>query len=208
MPRWESPHPPSAEVAKSWIRALLAFALLILAISLPDLARLPQPVPSRAIATPTPPTAPTVLTERLDWAMARFEVVGLELPTVSVSFHSDLSPCDGHRGLFRGLTDVARIAVCDPTRHIILHELAHAWLAYTTGDTTKAALLEYWELETWSDPSVDWTERGSEKAATALAFSLGDLPADPSSSLLRYLCSYELITGKPFPQASFALVCD
>lgn len=209
MPRWESPHPPSTGVARSCIRISLAFALLVLAISLPDLARLPQPLPTLATETPTPsPIAPTVLAERLDWAMARFDAANLDLPPVKVSFHTDLSPCDGHRGLFRGLAGTAQIDVCDPTRHIILHELAHAWLAYTIGDPTKVALLEYWELKTWSDPSVMWTERGSEKAATALAFSLDDLPAEPSYSLLRYLCSYELITGKPFPRAAVALGCD
>lgn len=209
MPWREVHHPAFAAAAKPWLRTLLAFVLVVLAVSMPNLVRQPVNVPAPVSAPSTTSSLPIpAVAERLDWAMARFEAAGLDLPPVQVSFHSDLYACAGHRGLLRGFSDIALIDVCDPTRHVILHELAHAWLAYTIGSSTKAAVLEYWELETWSNSSVPWTDRGSEKAATALAFSLGNLPSDPSPSLLRYLCSYELITGRPFPQADVDARCD
>lgn len=86
-----------------------------------------------------------------------------------------------------------------PTRHIILHELAHAWAAVTVTDATRAEVLRYWGLETWNDQDVTWNLRAGERAADTIAFALNSIPSDPRDSLLKYLCGYPLLTGYPLP---------
>ena len=138
-------------------------------------------------------------TERVEWALGRFEAAGLALPPLDITFHNTANGCHGHTGYFQLDSGVADIEVCMPTRHIILHELAHAWAAVTVSGATRADLLRYWDLDSWNDQGVEWNQRAGERAADTIAFALNGIPSDPQDSLLEYLCGFELLTGHPLP---------
>ncbi|MDH5504448.1 MAG: hypothetical protein OEY98_10530, partial [Acidimicrobiia bacterium] len=125
------------------------------------------------------------LTERVEWALGRFEAAGLALPPLDITFHATVNGCHGHTGYFQLEAGIADIEVCMPTRHIILHELAHAWAAVTLTSATRADLLRYWELDNWNDQGVEWNLRAGERVADTIAFALNSIPSDPQASLLK-----------------------
>jgi predicted membrane-bound mannosyltransferase len=138
------------------------------------------------------PDLHTRLTEALD----RFSTAGLTLPALDITFHDGLAGCEGHPGLFRTVEGVSDIEICNPTNHIMLHELAHSWVATHTTQGTKDAFIQYWGLATWNDQDAEWNDRANERSAEAIAFALGHVPAQVSPSLADYLCAYTLLTGE------------
>lgn len=199
---------------------LLAVAIGVLSIALPSTAPVARTNAANA-AAPVQPTArvdqlqssgdwsepPALalhdttpeLTERVKWALDRFEAADLALPPLEITFHATANGCHGHTGYFQLDSGVADIEVCMPTRHIILHELAHAWAAVAVSDTTRAEVLRYWELDNWNDQAANWNLRAGERAADTIAFALNGIPSDPQDSLRKYLCGYPLLTGQPLP---------
>jgi hypothetical protein len=210
---------------KAKTRTFLVLASGVLSVALPntspvgttspaDAAALLQPAPNGGFSwveqgqapddLAQPPTvalhdATPELMERVEWALNRFAAAGLVLPPLDITFHVTGASCHGYTGYFEVNSGVADIEVCMPTRHIILHELAHAWAAVTVSDANRAEVLGYWGLETWNDQDVEWSLRGSEKAADTIAFALNDIPSHPRDALLEYLCGYRLLTGHPLP---------
>ncbi len=181
---------------KSKTRTISAIAVLLVGVTLPG------PEPASAKPGLVVNQADTVLTERLDWALGRFSDVGLQLPPLDVTFHNSAHGCEGHTGLYRSIAGIADIEICMPTEHIVLHELAHAWVETILDDDRRSIWMDYWGLDTWNRQDVDWSRRGNEKAADAIAYALGRIPANPHDSLLEYLCGYPLLTGNPLPGAA------
>lgn len=132
-------------------------------------------------------------------AQRRFLSAGLVLPPLQISFHDGAHGCLGHRGLFEMVDATAHIDICDPTNHIIRHELAHAWVGTHVDDTIRAEQIRYWGLATWNDQDSKWNLRANERAADAIAFALDDPPQGLTTSLVNYLCAFELLTGLEHP---------
>jgi hypothetical protein len=143
-------------------------------------------------------------TEMLRWSLDRFTEAGLGLPPLDVTFHPDVRACNGFGGIYRTRGDVAVIDICHTRRHIILHELGHAWDGQQLADQTRERFLTYHGLASWSDPSVAWEERGIEQAADTIALVLNwhsyagsiDQPG-----VVHRLCGYEVLTGNPLPDS-------
>ena len=141
-------------------------------------------------------------TELLSWATERFTEAGLDLPPLDVSFHNDESTCGGSHGSFREHHDVAIINICNPRDHIILHELAHAWVASEVGDEDRERFMHDLGLISWNDPDVAWSERGTERAANMISLVLDWDPSSISSADgLPRLCGYQTLTGQSLTDA-------
>ena len=81
----------------------------------------------------------------------------------------------------------------------LIHELGHGW-AHTTLDTnTEDTMLDFWGLESWRDGNDNWKDRGTERAAQTIAFSLTLNNPSSNDHILQYVCGYELMTGQPLP---------
>ena len=160
--------------------------------------------PAHSSTPPAPPSvvihgATTEQRDRVAWALKRFEDENLPLPALDISFHKTRSGCNDNTGLVRSVEGVADIEICMPTKHILLHELAHAWAWGAVSKETRAVFAEYWELETWNDHAVDWKKRATEKAADTVAFALSDPPTHHSPTLQRFFCGYPHLVGQPLP---------
>lgn len=144
-------------------------------------------------------------------AMQRFADHGLQLPPLEITFSDTNDACEGFRGMYFGPTQtpnpVDRIAVCDDWSVHLYHELAHAWEHHSVTDATRAELVSRWQLSTWGDQSEEWADRGIERAAKTIAYTLAfdDLPSGLNVDL--YVCAFELLTGTPLP-AEVPVICD
>jgi hypothetical protein len=128
--------------------------------------------------------------ELIDWALNRYKEAGLLLPDLEVAFPAT---CGGKAG--RYLVGQARIEFCNPTRIIVLHELAHAWDDAAMVD--RNAFLEHRDLEHWYEQDCDESESsGGEELALVLAWGLmdvdvtaraADFAAQPVAEQPRYL---------------------
>jgi hypothetical protein len=141
-------------------------------------------------------------TEMLRWGVDRFTEAGLDLPILDVTFHRDVSACGGFLGLYRTRGEAAVIDICHTRRHVILHELAHAWETQEATDQTRERFMAYRGLMTWADPDVAWEERGVEQAAETITLVLNwrsySGPID-QPVVVHKLCGYEILTGRPLP---------
>lgn len=116
-----------------------------------------------------------------EWALARFQRAGLDLPPLTIAFHDDKQPCDGHIGFYRSGT-LPRVDICGfnwnrflmTPKKTILHELAHAWAQYILTDETRQRFLRFRGLTTWGDDNTPWVDQGSEQAAEIVAWALMD----------------------------------
>jgi hypothetical protein len=116
-----------------------------------------------------------------EWALARFEQAGLELPPVSIAFHDDKEPCHGNLGFYRSGSP-ALIDICGfnwdrfvpAAKHTLLHELGHAWTQHTLTGEDRQGFLTLRHLATWGDDRFEWSEQGSEQAAEIIAWALID----------------------------------
>ena len=119
-------------------------------------------------------------TATIEWAVDRYESVGLDLPAATVTLHDNPAPCRGASGLYvRG--DVPEIRVSADTepdsqiaRLIVLHELGHLWAEGTLTGAEKQALLDLRGLEVWADSDYPTHEWGAEHAAEILSWGLMD----------------------------------
>jgi hypothetical protein len=138
----------------------------------------------------------------------QFRLVGLELPPVMISFHSDREPCNGHAGIYRGGNEQHRVSVCVPDsdvfavqlhrRRTLTHELAHVWEQANLGAGDRAALLLSLDAKSWYGPDLDWQDRGAERFAETIVWGLYDQLRRPT--LIALSCrklqhNFQLITG-------------
>lgn len=157
-------------------------------------------------------------TDQLDallaWGFSRYEAAGLSAPRVSrVTSHNGWSDmCRGARGLT--LNDA--VVLCfqgtglwcadDCTRwepeakEVLLHELAHAWMAEHVDQAIIAEFLRVSGQATWADRDEAWEDRGVELAAETIAWALMDEPAPTAASLWQRTCDqravlFETLTG-------------
>lgn len=180
-----------------------------------------QTAPAEAAEPITAPATPTVATEiveapapaqlalvdataeqadMVDAAIAQFDAAGLELPALQIEFYNGNEGCNGHAGLFLAESrdpeaNVDRITICSQMKVILLHELAHAWKHHNLDDGTREAFTAHWGLDGWNDSHDAWGDRGIERAAHTIAFTLNQAETTDSESVLRYVCGYELLTG-------------
>lgn len=117
----------------------------------------------------------------VDWAAARFEAAGLELPPVEVRVHADKAPCDGHLGLTLNTPDRVTLHLCTPgdgrgvvDRLTLVHELAHAWVAENVDPAQRDRFMKVHGLEAWWDATKGWERQGVEWAAETIAWAVFD----------------------------------
>ena len=142
----------------------------------------------------------------LDWAEARYESAGLEFPDVEVLVHDTTDPCRGRLGRYRRTDNGVSIHLCDLdggdpdfTRHVVLHEFAHAWTAINLDANQIDAFLGLRGLEAWSSQEVAWDERGIEHAAEIIVWGINgrshDLVSIDSGSDSELAIAFRYLTG-------------
>lgn len=134
----------------------------------------PAPVADSPLTVTGATAAETAMT---DWAIDRFELAGLTLPSVTLDFRDD-DECGGAAGLY--LHSTATLTVCNrgdhhnPPRHTLLHELAHAWSLHTMDDGDIAAFLADQGLSHWTGGDPGYWGQGAERVAEYVAWGLQD----------------------------------
>lgn len=113
--------------------------------------------------------------EAVDWAVAYFADAGLQLPTMTIQFHSTDDGCDGYDGAFRRGASPLRLDVCNAHPLIILHELAHAWDHHALTDESRNQFMKLRGLDVWNDSDTPWSERGVEQLADMVVWGLQQL---------------------------------
>ncbi|NNC43727.1 MAG: hypothetical protein HKO03_10880 [Acidimicrobiia bacterium] len=200
------------------IKILVSLIMLLVTSGTPQ----PPAADGRSVAPPTPPiksppasaftetlvTEPLVIVvgatddqvDKVDAALALFDEAGLNLPPLEIEFSTDTTACKGHAGLFRG-SDVgrSRVIICHRMSLFLLHELAHAWAHLNLTDENRVAYSEHWGLDNWNDHSQEWKERGTEKAANTIAYTLDITVPTDNPNILALVCSYEMLTGRSLP---------
>ena len=141
-------------------------------------------------------------TELLHRAVDRFTEVGLALPPLEVTFHSDRDECDEFNGTHRRRGEVAVINICNARPRTVLHELGHAWEAHAVTDKTREEFMDYRRSTAWSDLDAIRDERGIEQAASTIALVLNwQWGSTDDASFVTMLCSYEVLTDTPLPDS-------
>ena len=154
------------------------------------------------------------LEELLSWGFSRYEAAGLSAPTVSrvTSHHGWSDACSGVRGLTlndavvlcfqgTGLWCAHDCTQWEPeAKEVLLHELAHAWMAEHVDQAIIAEFLRVSGQATWADRDEPWKDRGVELAAETIAWALMDEPAPTLAGLGKRTCDqraalYETLTG-------------
>lgn len=132
----------------------------------------------------------------IGWAVDRFQRGGLELPPVVIEIQTAPNDCNGYDGLFRSRETPPTVLICNPSRYIVLHELAHAWEHHNLTDDTRQQFMELLGLTAWNDHDSAWKERGVEVLAEIITWGLYDidLTADLDEKLMKQN-AYSLITG-------------
>ena len=151
--------------------------------------------------------APPVARELISWAVERYEEAGLDLPPVDVYFHRGNEGCGGYLGtaVIGQIELCVRFAMEPGPQRIVLHELAHVWVATKVPSPRQVAFLDLRGLSAWGS-GVPWKERGREQAAEIIAWGLGDgsmLPMiegdrhhEALSEAFRFLTGVEPINGQ------------
>lgn len=162
----------------------------------------------------------------VSWAVRLFVDAGIGAPPVaSVRFDPFDARCLRNLGYAEWTDGSADILVCaderdiawqvapDPhclhdgcvqappgRRHLVVHELAHAWMVEHVDAREKDAFLRLHGLSTWDDEAMAWSGRGIEVAAETLAWGLMAEPyglflsVDPDCE--RLAAGFEVLTGR------------
>ena len=153
--------------------------------------------PVEPVAAPEPlvfESATPAQIELFTDAMATFDAAGLELPPLVVIFDIDGEACKGHPGLFTKGTP-AVIQLCTEMRHIVLHELAHAWEWHSVEDPVRDDFVAEMGLPTWNSRDFAWEQRGVEEFADIVAAGLVLSNGSDNPTVVEKLCVFEEITG-------------
>ena len=126
---------------------------------------------------------PTEFVAAAAWATDLFDQAELDLPPLRFVYHGDRTgPCVGRPGLHHRLDGVNVIEICtttitNPTKGLILHEAAHAWIDHHLTAERKAAFKELRGWTYWRDyDAAAWHENGTEQAAEIMVWGLIDRP--------------------------------
>jgi len=133
------------------------------------------------------------------WAIGRFEIAGLEPPSVDIGFHGDRAGCGGHIGFARqGRVDVCSVLVNAMSRRALLHEMSHIWLDQNVGSYVRDRFLDLRDLSSWNANGDPWELRGYEQGAEIIAWSLGErilTPQIPYAEWEDLDVAFRLLTG-------------
>ncbi len=161
------------------VRVLAVVAALVLAGGAPPWASGANPGPDSIELT----NMPDRFVDMVDWSVSLFKDAELELPPMRFAHHADSKePCGGAPGLHRVVEGVSSIEVCTteatfPAQVMILHEIAHAWIAHNLSPTRKEIFRELRGWEHWNNhTTAAWHENGSEQAAEIMVWGLVDRP--------------------------------
>lgn len=160
---------------------------LALLVAITQLSRPVAATPDPVVIKIVPATAQQA--QHAEWALARFEAAGLELPPLTIVFHNDYQSCGMREGVLRIAGENVTIHECqnDPSRsrRSLLHELAHTWdyLAGSIDTDTRTDLLTLRGLQSWDDNDLPWNQRGEEQAAEIIAWGLMHQPAPIPTSV-------------------------
>lgn len=158
------------------------------------------------------------LEQLLVWGLERYEQAGLRRPEILTASFAPLPICSTLPGVVTDSADGGADLVlctdaytaCEPDRETcanystgdrlgMLHELGHAWLLSNISPETQDRFLDVVGLDSWTDGSVAWHERGVEQAAEIVAWGLMDEDirliriGEPPCSLAAE--AYEVLTG-------------
>lgn len=150
--------------------------------------------------------------EFVAWGESRFIDAGLVPPRVEFVFHEDTAECRLRRGLY--YLSSRTVEICNVNPETLIHEMAHAWVEANLTDAAKADFMQQRQLSVWNDHAVPWEERGTEHAATIVAWGVEDKSrlvtwVEPDGSrILRLLAishstpgelaaAYQFLTGVP-----------
>lgn len=200
---------------KSATRTVLIGLLAIAFLSSPATATADDDIPlSRSVfeahnvryETPLPrlqvQNATGIQQEQIDRAIEMFEAAGLDLPPIIIRFSEGTEDCEGNLGIYRpqprDQPDV--ITVCAKMRITLIHELAHAWDVHSLDDERRQRFLRHWGLDNWNDKDESWYDRGSERAADTIAYTLLQTEPTDNPDILRYVCGYSVLTGQALPE--------
>lgn len=161
----------------------------------------------------------------VSWALDLYADAGLELTDIEVGIYDDQDVCgEGRTGLHRqrddGYTSVVLVCAIHDVpriqersrRHVLLHELAHAWAERHLSEATKQEFLAFRGLEAWSDNGTEWGALGAEHAAEIIAWNIADRPYLPHVELTDRTCDglaagYPILTGRQAPHVQLP-ICD
>ena len=143
------------------------------------------------------------------WAVGRYRNAHLELPSLDIYFHDDVSGCRGGIGFYaRDRIDMCPGLVLNLVpRHDMLHEMAHAWSFHSLTTNTQEAFMRLRGLSTWNSADQPWDLRGFEQTAEIVAWAIGDgviTPSIPDNDDQTLVADYEHLTGSPPPPTSSA----
>ena len=113
------------------------------------------------------------------WTLGRYEAMGLELPAMTVTFHRERSNCWDFQGLWISGEDGMRVEICVggemKRRRILLHELAHAWLADNLDQADRDEFVARHGLAGWSGLHIEHDLQGVEHAAEVIVWGLDEV---------------------------------
>lgn len=131
-----------------------------------------------------------------EWAIDRYAEAGLSLPRLVIQFPGrDLSHCDGAPGRVYLDHDPIEVRMCWHSEFILLHELAHVWVAQNFPTDKQEPFMDMRDgVLSWDNLDVSWSERGREHAANVIAWGLLEdphpvlrtYPNDPESLLAAF----------------------
>jgi hypothetical protein len=183
-------------------------------VSGPDTGTLERPEQVITLVNATPP-----LVEQLEWALRRYQEAGLRAPVVrSVTW---VDRRDGACRVVNGLamstaTEGFAVTLCFDhgdacsggfscpttkpwTRVVLLHELAHVWLAQNADAGVEGDYLRHARLRHWARAETPYQLRGVERACWDIAYGLMDEPRDDrpagSETCGWYDDGFRLLTG-------------
>jgi hypothetical protein len=160
---------------------------------------------------------PAEFVDAVIWATDLFDQAELELPPLRFVYHGhDTRPCAERPGLHHRVDGLNVIEICtetitNPTKGLILHETAHAWIDHHLTDERKAAFKELRGWTHWRDyDAAPWHENGTEQAAEIMVWGLIDRPLKMvrinGNSCDELDAGYRTLTGRP-PLNGFRDAC-
>src|SRR5262245_10854632 len=146
--------------------------------------------------------------EMTRWAVRRFELAGLEPPTLEIAFRVGVDGCGGNLGFARlAKVDLCTTLVNAMARRAVLHEMGHIWLDQHTSASTRSNFLDLRGLSSWNSSRDPWRLRGYEQGAEILAWALGErilTPQIPDNDPSLIGPAFELLTGRALPNGTSA----
>lgn len=135
--------------------------------------------------------------------LAKFEQAGLALPDLVIHFPADRTGCGDAFGRYQPHDNQPDLVqVCSPSEATLLHELGHAWAQHHLTRAQQASFLQIRDLQYWTGNHIAWHVRGSEHAASVIAWGLWNSPqartmtitTDDTNATL--LGAFVLLTGR------------